>query len=166
MANDLNAPRISSRIDGNARSSESGGAFDRLNLNDGIAGHFAATGSTKDMLDAINSANRAFASFNESLARNRGHRLQKTAAITKSWKADFFDEWGEEIGSPIRKAKFEFRKAHGMPRSAFCRHASARGWRDPFNEPLLNDEPYAPIVGTGDSGGRKGIEADSKHPPN
>ena len=120
MANDLNAPRISSRIDGAARNSESGEAFDRPNLNDGIAGRFAATGSVRDMLDAINSANRAFASFNESLAKDRGHRLQKTAAITEGRKADFFDEWGEEIGSPIRKAKCELRKALGMPRSAFA----------------------------------------------
>lgn len=118
MANDLNAPRISSRIDGAARNSESGEAFDGLNLNDGIACRCAATGSINDMLDAVNSANRAFASFGESLAKDRGRRHQKTAEITESRKADFFDEWGEEIGPPIKKAEFEFRKALGMPRPA------------------------------------------------
>ena len=118
MANDLNAPRISSRIDGAVRNSESGEVFDRLNLNDGIAGRFVATGSIKDMLDAINSANRAFASFRESLSINRRHPHQKTAAITESRKADFVDASGGKIGPPIKKAKFEFRKALGMPRPA------------------------------------------------
>ncbi len=120
MANDLNAPRISSRIDGAARNSESGEAFDRLNLNDGIAGRFAATGSIKDMLDAINSANGAFASFGEGLSMNHERRLQNAAAITESWKADFVDGSGDEIGPPIKKAGYEFRKALGMPRSAFA----------------------------------------------
>lgn len=120
MANDLNAPRISSRIDGAARNSESGKAFDRLNLNDGIAGRFAATGSIKDMLDAINSANGAFASFGEGLSMNRERRLQNAAAITESWKADFVDAPGDGIGSPIKKARYEFCKALGMPRSAFA----------------------------------------------
>ena len=120
MANDLNAPRISSRIDGAARRSESGDAFHRLNLNDGIAGRCAATGSVRDMLDAINSANRAFASFSESLARNRGRRLLKTAAITEGRKADFVDASGGKIEPPIKKAEFEFRKTLGIPRPAFA----------------------------------------------
>ena len=120
MANDLNAPRISSRIDGAARNPESGEAFDRPNLNDGIASRCAATESIRDMLDAISSANKALASFGESLARNRGCRLQKTAAITEGRKADFFDGLSNKIGPPIRKAKCELRKAHGMPRSAFA----------------------------------------------
>lgn len=120
MANDLNAPRISSRIDVPARNSECGEAFDRSNLNDGIANRSAATGLIRDMLDAINSANGAFASFGESLAKEHGRRLQKTGEITESRKADFVDEWGDGIGSPIKKAKYEFRNALGMPRSAFA----------------------------------------------
>lgn len=127
MANDLNAPRISSRIDGAARNSESGEAFDGLNLKDGIACRCAATGSINDMLDAINSANRAFVSFGEDLSINRGHRLQRTAAIPEGRKADFVAASGGKIGSPVRNAKFEFRKALGMPRPAFagtCRRAA------------------------------------------
>lgn len=131
MANDLNAPLISSWIDVAARNSESGEAFDGLNLNDGIASRCAATGSIRDMLDAISSANRAFASFGEDLSINRVRRLLKTAAITESRKADFVNELGGKIGPPIRKAKFEFRKALGMPQSAFAgmRRRAAGGTR-------------------------------------
>lgn len=144
MANDLNAPRISNRIDGNARNSESGEAFDRLNLNDSIASRYPATGSIKDMLEAINSANWAFASFSETLAGNRERRLQKTAAIRKSRKADFVDASGDGIGSPIRKAKFEFRKTFGWPRAAvaFTRRRVAGATRS--TDRCLTTDPMGP----------------------
>ena len=130
MADDLNTPRISDWIDGGARNSESGEAFDRLSLNDVIACRFAANGSMKDMLDAISSANGEFASFDESPARDRERRLRKTDERTECRKADFADGPGDETGSPVEKAGFEFRDAIGMPR-AVARRRAAGATRSP-----------------------------------
>ena len=124
MSDDLNLPRTSDWIDGGARSSGSGEAFDRLNSNDGIACRFAVNGSVEDMLEAISSANRAFASFSESPARDRERRLRKTGELAECPKADFADGPGDEIGPPVKKAGFEFRDALGMPRTVARRRAA------------------------------------------
>lgn len=106
------------------RNSESGEAFDRLNLNDGTACRFAANGSMKDILAAIHSASRGFASFGESPARDRERRLRKTGELAECRKADFADGPGGETGPPVEKAGFEFRDALGMPRAVACRRAA------------------------------------------
>lgn len=123
MADDLNTPRISDWIDGGARNSGSGEAFGRLNLNDGIACRFAANGSTEDMLDAVSSANRAFASFSERMARDRERRLRKTGELAEFRKVDFADGSGSETGPPVEKAGFEFLDAFGMPLAVMRRRA-------------------------------------------
>ena len=124
MADDLNTPRISDWIYGGSRNSEHGEAFDRLNLNDVIACRFAANGSTEDILGAISSANRAFASFSESLARDRERRLRKTGELAECRKADFADGSGDELGPPVEKAGFEFLGAFGIPRAVARRCAA------------------------------------------
>ena len=119
------------------RNSESGEAFDRLNLNDGIACRFAANGSMNDMLDTVSSANRAFASFSGSPARGRERRLRKTGKLAECRKADFADGSGDEIEPPVEKAGFEFLDALGMPRAVMRRRA-AGATRSTSRRPATN----------------------------
>ena len=128
MAKDLNTPVASIWTGGAARNSESGEAFESANPDDDIVFCLAVKGSSKNVLYAVVSAKRAFASYGASLAKDRERWLQKAAEIMENRGADFVGALFDEIGSPTKKATFELHKIIGMLRTAtgLCRHADGK----------------------------------------
>ena len=128
MAKDLNVPVASIWIGGAARNSDSGEAFESLNPDDDIVYRFATKGSSKNLLYAVAPANRAFASYGASPAKDRERWLQKAAEVMENREADFVGALIDEIGSPIKKAKFEFRKVLGplLATVGMYRHADGK----------------------------------------
>jgi len=115
-------------IDGAPRPAKSGSVFDSLNPEDDSVYGRAAHGGVEDMLAAVASAKAACATFGETLAKDRERWLQKAAEIMEAREDDFVNALTDEIGSPKRKALFEFNKALGMLRAAagMCRHVTGK----------------------------------------
>ena len=128
MASDSAAFGASIWIDGAPRAARSGRVFDSLNPEDDRVYCRAAHGSPQDMLDAVACAKAAFATYAETLAKDRERWLQKAAEVMEARADDFVNALIDEIGSPKKKALFEFNKALGMLRAAagMCRQVAGK----------------------------------------
>lgn len=115
-------------IDGAPRAARSGATFDSLNPENDSIYCRAAHGAATDMDDAVASAKVAFETYGATLAKDRERWLQKAAEIMESRADAFTDALIDEIGSPRKKAVFEFNKALGMLRAAagMCRHVCGK----------------------------------------
>ncbi len=128
MAKDNTAFEAAIWIDGAPRAARSGEVFDSLNPEDDSVYCRAAHGGPQDMLDAVACAKATFVTYGETLAKDRERWLQKAAEVMESRKDAFVDALIDEIGSPRKKADFEFNKALGMLRAAagMCRHVTGK----------------------------------------
>jgi len=128
MAKDTVRAQADIWIEGAPRAARSGRSFDSLNPEDDSPYCRAAHGGPDDMLDAVASARKAFATYGETLAKDRERWLQKAAEIMEARAGIFTDALIDEIGSPKKKANFEFNKALGMLRAAagMCRHVTGK----------------------------------------
>lgn len=128
MAKDNTAFEAAIWIDGAPRAALSGAVFDSLNPEDDRVYCRAAHGGRQDMLDAVACAKAAFATYGETMAKDRERWLQKAADVMEARADDFIDALIDEIGSPKKKAAFEFNKALGMLRAAagMCRHVTGK----------------------------------------
>ena len=128
MAKDNTAFEAGIWIDGAPRAARSGEVFDSLNPEDDSVYCTAAHGGPQDMLDAVACAKSTFATYGETLAKDRERWLQKAAEVMEARADDFIGALIDEIGSPKKKAVFEFNKALGMMRAAagMCRHVTGK----------------------------------------
>ena len=128
MVGDSEIPRACLWIGGDRRAAASGKVFDSLNPEDDSIYCRAAHGSAGDMEAAIISAKTTFISYKGTLAKDRERWLQKAAEVMERRKSEFIDALIDEVGSPIRKAEFEFNKSLGMLRAAagMCRHMTGK----------------------------------------
>jgi acyl-CoA reductase-like NAD-dependent aldehyde dehydrogenase len=77
-----------------------------------------AHGNEADVDCAVQTAHRAFLTYAESLAKDRERILSRAADLLERDKTDFLDILVDEIGSPIRKALFEWSLSVGLLRAA------------------------------------------------
>lgn len=121
-------PHAAIWIGGEERDSSDGRRFDSLNPEDDSVYCSAAHGAPADMEAAIAAARLASATYRKTSANDRERWLQKAAELMEERSAPFVDALIDEIGSPRKKAEFEFGKALSMLRAAagMCRHVSGK----------------------------------------
>ena len=122
------APRAHIWIGGEPVEAEGGRVFDSLSPDDDSVFCQAAHGTANDMKSAVAAAKSAFETYGRTLAKDRERWLQKAAEIMETRQDRFVDALIDEIGSPVKKAEFEFHKALGMLRAAagMCRHVTGK----------------------------------------
>lgn len=112
-----------------------GEIFEVLNpLDDRVYAH-AARGSAEDMRRGISAAKSAFASYRDTLPKERERWLLRVAEIMEERKQELLDCLIDEIGSPIQKAMFEFDKGLTMVRAAAGMCRNVRGETFPSDRP-------------------------------
>ncbi|MGH8262787.1 MAG: aldehyde dehydrogenase family protein [Steroidobacterales bacterium] len=106
----------------------SGAYFDDANPLDDSLYAQAARGGAADVDRAVQAAQRAFATYGESLAKDREQILAQAAVLLERQQSEFIEILVDEIGSPIRKARFEWSLSVGLLRAAagMARQASGR----------------------------------------
>jgi vanillin dehydrogenase len=92
--------------------------FDDHNPLDDSVYATAAQATYEDVDSAVQHAHSAFATYGQSLAKEREKVLAQAAALLEKQSADFVDILVDEIGSPIRKAHFEVSLSVGLLRAA------------------------------------------------
>jgi vanillin dehydrogenase len=90
---------------------------DRNPLDDSLYARIAH-GSKTDVERAVTAAEQAFASYGSTLAKERERILGRAAALLEERRDEFLDVLVDEIGSPIRKAQFEWSLAVSLMRAA------------------------------------------------
>lgn len=128
MAKDGALPTAAIWIGGVPRPAESGAVFESFNPEDDSVYCSAARGGVEDIQEAIAAARKAADQYGRSLAKDREHWLQKAAELMELRRDAFVDALIDEIGSPLKKAVFEFNKALGMLRAAagMCRQVTGK----------------------------------------
>ena len=96
----------------------SGMYFDDRNPTDDSLYAEAARGNPHDVEHAVGAAHAAFASYGESLAKDRERLLARAADLLERQQKEFIDILVDEIGSPLRKAQFELSLSVGILRAA------------------------------------------------
>ena len=105
-------------IDGKSTPPEGGKYFPSLNPLDDAVLTDAAAGSVEDINKAVENAHAAFATFRNTLPKERERILCKAAELLERDRDDFVNILVDEIGSPIRKAGFEVEKGIAFLRAA------------------------------------------------
>lgn len=77
-----------------------------------------ARGNADDVEQAVHAAHAAFASYGESLAKERERLLSRAADLLERQQNEFIDILVDEVGSPVRKAQFELSLSVGLLRAA------------------------------------------------
>ncbi|PYG34510.1 aldehyde dehydrogenase family protein [Pelagimonas varians] len=114
---------------------ENGAVFDVMNpLDDGLYVQ-AAKGTDVDIQKAVAAAKAAFATYRETLPKERERWLLRVAEIMEDRKSELLDCLVDEIGSPIQKAMFEFEKGLTMVRAAAGLCRNVRGETIPSDAP-------------------------------
>ena len=124
----LSREAIDHWIDGKSTAPREGGYFPTLNPLDDAEITQAAAGSVADVHAAVETAQRAFASFRLSLPKERERILCKAAELLERDRDEFVDILVDEIGSPINKAGFEVEKGLAFLRAAagMTRHVTGK----------------------------------------
>jgi acyl-CoA reductase-like NAD-dependent aldehyde dehydrogenase len=78
----------------------------------------AARAGVADVQRAVHAADAAFAGYSSTTPKEREHWLMQAAHLMAERKSQFIDVLIDEIGSPVKKAEFEFGKALSMLRAA------------------------------------------------
>jgi acyl-CoA reductase-like NAD-dependent aldehyde dehydrogenase len=94
-----------------------------------------ACGGVADIDRAVAAAKLAFASYRQTLAKDREAWLMEAAHLLARRKSQFMDVLIDEIGSPLKKAEFEFGKALSMLRAASGMARQAKGEVIPSDHP-------------------------------
>ncbi len=97
---------------------ESGATFEDRNPDDDSPYATVARGTPGDIRRAVAAARSAFQSYGQTLAKDREAWLMEAAHLMAARKPRFMDALFDEIGSPRKKAEFEFGKALSMLRAA------------------------------------------------
>lgn len=128
LENSKPLPHAAIWIGGRTQESSDKRRFDSLNPEDDSVYCTAAHGTSKDMEAAIEAARTASTTFRKTLAKDRERWLQKAAELMEERWAPFVNALIDEIGSPKKKAEFEYNKALGMLRAAagMCRHVTGK----------------------------------------
>jgi acyl-CoA reductase-like NAD-dependent aldehyde dehydrogenase len=105
-------------IDGTWSDAEAGATFVDTSPEDDQPYAEAARASAADVQRAVQAADKAFVSYGCTTPKEREHWLMQAAHLLAERKAQFIDVLIDEIGSPIKKAEFEFAKALSMLRAA------------------------------------------------
>lgn len=95
-----------------------GVSFDDRQPEDAIVYATVAKGGVEDVRRAVAAAKLAFRTYGRSLAKDREAWLMEAAHLLLQRKAQFMDALIDEIGSPLKKAEFEFGKSLSMLRAA------------------------------------------------
>ena len=110
-------------IGGESVAPASGNYFDDLNPADDSVYARAAEGSAEDVNRAVEAAHAAFASYRQTLPKQREAWLNRAADLIEAQREEFLDILIDEVGSPVMKAGFEtafaptmLRAAAGVPR--------------------------------------------------
>ncbi len=117
----MNAPAVARRrlwIGGQWVDAAGGATFEDRNPDNDGPYAIAARGTAADIQRAVAAARNAFKSYGQTLAKDREAWLMEAAHLMAQRKAQFMDALFDEIGSPLKKAEFEFGKALGMLRAA------------------------------------------------
>lgn len=122
-------------IDGDWRAATDGGTFESLDPESDAVYAIAARATAEDVDTAVAAARVAAKTYGVSTPREREAWLHKAAALLEERRPRFIDALIDEIGSPLRKANFEFGAALDMMR------ASAGMTRRVNGEVLQSDVP-------------------------
>lgn len=104
-----------------------GKTFDDHQPEDSLVYATVARAGIEDVNLAVAAAKGAFASYGQSLAKDREAWLMEAAHLMLLRKSQFMDALIDEIGSPLKKAEFEFGKALSMLRAASGMARQAKG---------------------------------------
>lgn len=122
-------------IGGEWADAEARATFEVLNpIDDSLYAH-AARSSGGDMRKAVAAAKSAFASYRETLPKDRERWLLRVAEIMEERRSELIDCLIDEIGSPIQKAIFEYEKGLTMVRAAAGLCRNVRGETIPSDAP-------------------------------
>lgn len=122
-------------INGHWCEAENGRVFKDLNPETDRPYATACHASAADVERAVRAAEAAFPSYAATLPKERERWMMEAAHLMEARKGEFLDALIDEIGSPIRKAEFEFGKAISMLR------ASAGMARQSSGKTLPSDQP-------------------------
>jgi acyl-CoA reductase-like NAD-dependent aldehyde dehydrogenase len=115
--------------------SASNGYFDDRNpLDDSVYARIAH-GTAADVDRAVRTAHEAFAGYGALPAKDRERLLQNAAGMLERDQSEFIDILVDEIGSPIRKARFEWSLSVGLLRAAAGMARQAAGKVMPSDVP-------------------------------
>jgi vanillin dehydrogenase len=109
--------------------------FDDLNPEDDSLYGRSATGTSEDMLKAVEAAKETFKEYGSTTAKEREAWIMRAAEVMASMQDEFVAALIDEIGSPINKAMFEFNKALSMMRAASGMARQATGKTIPSDYP-------------------------------
>jgi acyl-CoA reductase-like NAD-dependent aldehyde dehydrogenase len=105
-------------INGSWSAAEGGATFIDANPEDDQPYAEAARASASDVLRAVYIAEKACAAYGSTTPKEREFWLMQAAHLMAERKSQFIDVLIDEIGSPVKKAEFEFAKALSMLRAA------------------------------------------------
>ena len=112
-----------------------GATFEVLNPLDDSHYAYAAKGTGDDIVKAVAAAKAAFTSYKETTPTERERWLLRIAEIMEARQKDLVDCLIDEIGSPVKKAMFEFTKGLTMVRAAAGLCRNVRGETIPSDRP-------------------------------
>ncbi|MDB3912725.1 aldehyde dehydrogenase family protein, partial [Paracoccaceae bacterium] len=112
-----------------------GATFEVLNPLDDSHYAYAAKGTGDDIVKAVAAAKAAFTSYKETTPTERERWLLRVAEIMEARQKDLVDCLIDEIGSPVKKAMFEFTKGLTMVRAAAGLCRNVRGETIPSDRP-------------------------------
>ena len=114
---------------------EGGATFEDLNPLDDSLYALAAKGTGDDMRRAVAAAKAAFPAYRGTTPTERERLLLRVAEIMEKRQNDLVDCLIDEIGSPVKKAMFEFTKGLTMVRAAAGMCRNVRGETIPSDRP-------------------------------
>lgn len=114
---------------------EKGEVFEVLNPLDDSLYARAARGTGNDMRKAVAAARQAFPGYRETTPTERERMLLRVAELMEERQAELVDCLIDEIGSPLQKAMFEFKKGLTMVRAAAGLCRNVRGETIPSDAP-------------------------------
>jgi acyl-CoA reductase-like NAD-dependent aldehyde dehydrogenase len=122
-------------IGGEWTAASGGKTFDVLQPEDSQIYAKVAHGGVEDVNRAVAAAKLSAASYGQSLAKDREAWLMEAAHLLMLRKSQFMGALIDEIGSPLKKAEFEYGKALSMLRAASGMARQAKGEVIPSDHP-------------------------------